>query len=77
VGTVPPEVLTIISIWGSGPDDVWVAGLGRLAHWDGAAWRPTGPDSGNEIQALWGTGREVLAVGLHGAILHRRPEAPR
>jgi len=37
-------------VWGSSSDDVWAAGYGSIAHWDGTAWEEV-VEGGNH----WGT----------------------
>jgi hypothetical protein len=27
-------------VWGSGPNDIWVAGAGGIRHFNGTAWAP-------------------------------------
>ena len=61
-----PEGTPLLNwVHGTGPDDVWVAGVaGTLLHWDGAAWT----DHGIEVEeAIWGvyavSPTEVYAVG--------------
>lgn len=58
------------AIWGSGPNDLWIAGDGQALHYDGRAWTMTG--LGNvTVRAIWGSGpADVWAVGDGGAILH-------
>jgi len=58
------------AIWGSGPNDVWIAGGGQALHYDGRAWTMT--SLGNvTVRAIWGSAPgDVWAVGDGGAILH-------
>ena len=65
----------VSTIWGSSPDDVWLAGsLGRLRHWDGAKWRAAevsldGLPVQKAIHAIWGSGPDdVWAVGQDVAL---------
>jgi hypothetical protein len=66
-------------VWGSGADDVFVAGGwwnvaqqrtdGWVWHWDGAAWDSTAV--GGEISAIWGSSHnDVYTVGGAGRIHH-------
>ncbi len=83
-GTVPPPpgpsswklVMNVpenpTCVWGSGPDDVWIAGLRTIRHFDGTTWSThatTGP-----LNGIWGSGpNDVWAVGGEngsGTILH-------
>jgi len=68
----------LYSVWGTGFNDVWVAGAGGyVAHWNGATFEATG-NSGvhlgtNDLRAVWGRGganKDVLAVGAKGAVYH-------
>lgn len=65
--------------WGSGPNDVHVAGRrwnsttktddGWIWHWDGVAWDSVG-FAGVWLQGIWGSSADdVYAVGVDGAIL--------
>jgi len=54
---------SVRGIWGSGPDDVWVApAMGPLQHWTGAAW--TSPPELTTGQALFG----VAGSGRNGRV---------
>jgi hypothetical protein len=64
------------AVWGSGPNDVWIAGLtetgerGATLHWNGIRWTsidPTAP----AIWGLWGSGpNDVWTTGVRGSV-HR------
>ncbi|MCC7537955.1 MAG: hypothetical protein IT379_17145 [Deltaproteobacteria bacterium] len=43
------------SVWGSGPDDVYVLGTFDLVHYDGSAWTEVSLDSGAGDGQVWGT----------------------
>jgi hypothetical protein len=65
----------IMSVWGSGPDDVWAAGgqvdRGLVLHDDGSGW--TAVDTGADSLLWWAYGfsaTDVYAVGERGLILH-------
>ncbi len=65
----------VVSVWGSGPDDVWAAGgtteRGVVLHGDGEAW--TELDTGATSFLWWVYGfaaDDVYAVGERGLILH-------
>lgn len=62
-------------LWGFGPGDVWAVGFDALAHWNGAAWLDTSPDSSSNFiiaaQSVWGAAPDdVWAVGALGTIDH-------
>ena len=69
------------TLWGTGPNDLWVAGRrGRLRHWDGAKWRVALVSLDDDmpeqraIHAIWGTSSDDLwAVGADIA-LHKTPK---
>jgi hypothetical protein len=53
------------SVFGSGPDNVWIAGQRSIAHWNGAAWQTS--SVGSDVTTIWGaSGADAWAVG--GAI---------
>jgi hypothetical protein len=74
----------LVSIWGSGPTDIWVGGTGGLYHGHGAssasvAFTPVSalPGEPTPITSVWGIGPDdVWAVGpsttpdYHGRVLH-------
>jgi hypothetical protein len=60
---------------GFGVDDVWAVSLDTLAHWNGAAWLDTAPDSSSNFitaaRSVWGAAPDdVWAVGELGTIDH-------
>ncbi len=63
-----PDGLSIRSLWGAAPDDVWGAGPVGLVHWDGSSWTVAeGPAI--EVAAIWGSAADDLwAVGRDGGI---------
>jgi hypothetical protein len=71
LGALPKQV-TFSAVWGSAPNDVWLAGeAGTLLHFNGAAWSlvPSGTESA--LRALSGTSaKDVWAAGLDGTLLH-------
>ena len=57
-------------VWGSGPNDVWIAG-DTMLHWDGSALAPANSGTTQPLQGVWGSGpNDVWSVGDHGTILH-------
>jgi hypothetical protein len=60
----------VLSIWGSGPSDVWAVGAGTQ-HWDGAKWTRVDAGSGsNELRALSGSAsNNVWAAGDGGTVV--------
>ena len=58
-------------VWGSVPDDVWVAGVSAaVLHWSGAAWASTDGQAANVIGGSGAGDRWVVGDG--GAIQPRR-----
>ncbi|MEZ4233033.1 MAG: hypothetical protein R3B89_27885 [Polyangiaceae bacterium] len=56
------------TLWGSGPDDVWLAGAEGLAHYDGERWaRVAGADGA--VAEVFGREGEVWAAGASGVWL--------
>jgi hypothetical protein len=71
--TEPGGVL--VSVWGSGPHDVWAAGgqanRGLVLHGDGESWTPVATGATSLLWWIYGFGpADVYAVGEHGLILH-------
>jgi hypothetical protein len=70
---------TMTSIWGAGPNDIWVVGkTGAVRHWDGASWSVSklaigGIPMWNDLFAVHGGTTGVWAVG-NGIALHRSSE---
>ncbi|MBX3208405.1 MAG: hypothetical protein KF764_25390 [Labilithrix sp.] len=65
------------AVWGSGPNDVWLAGdNGRIFHTDGywgnmAEWRPQNSNTRARLTRLWGTAPDdAWAIGEIGTIRH-------
>lgn len=60
------------AVWGSGPSDVFVAGVDTILHFDGKAWaaQPL-PRNGADVIAIRGTGpSDVYALGARGVLSH-------
>ena len=72
----PPAEGWFDAVWGSGPNDVFVAGsAGGVLHWDGRLWSPMLSGTNQEILSLWGDAPDdVFAVGANdptqGALVH-------
>lgn len=68
------------SVWGSGPNDVYVVGgsgdvppLAEMYHYDGAVWRTIDVSGTGGFGLVWVYGfgpSDVYAVGLGGTVLH-------
>ena len=82
-GTAATGPYSFVTVWGSGPNDVWASGMNnsggnaQMAHFDGTTWttQDTGVVLG--VTAIWGSGpTDVFAVGEDptyttvGAIIH-------
>ncbi len=63
------------SIWGSGPDDIYVGGEETLLHFDGQEWATVPGFKMQRVTALWGSGpSDVWAVTDRG-MFHFNGEA--
>ncbi len=63
------DSITLRSIWGSGPGNVFAAGESAILHWDGNAWEPMDVPVANYYD-IWGfSGDNVFAVGNDGIII--------
>ncbi len=61
---------TLDSVWGTGPDDVWVAGrAGTVLHFDGAAWTRVVTPSTAALNAVWGDATDRFYVAGSGGVL--------
>lgn len=65
----------LVSVWGSGPTDVWAAGgradLGLVLHNDGSGWSPVDTGAKSFLWWIYGlSATDVYAVGDQGLILH-------
>jgi hypothetical protein len=67
-----PKGIGLVSVWGSGPNDVWAVGaLGNVIHWDGKAWASAPVPSHWSLRAVWGTGpNDVWTVSAPNQIFH-------
>jgi hypothetical protein len=70
-----PTIANLMSVWGSGPRDVFAFDdQGEVLHYDGTGWTLTMPpflSYSNVIHDLWGTGpNDVFGVGDGGEIDH-------
>jgi hypothetical protein len=66
---IPAPLSDIRDVWGTTPDDVWLAGSGT-AHWDGRTWREV--ERGGNDTVLGGDGRgELWSVGFAGSMRRR------
>ena len=66
------QFVMVDALWGSGPSDIWLSGVGDLYHHDGTAWsRYAGSDAPPSINAFWGFGpSDVWAAGSFDALSH-------
>jgi hypothetical protein len=71
---LPFDGESLRSIWGTGPDQVWVAAYdGPVYAWDGKAkkWTATASPPTEKLLGLWGAGStDIWAVGLNGGAFH-------
>ncbi|WP_257450390.1 hypothetical protein [Archangium lipolyticum] len=71
--TVLEDVSRFENVWGSSAKDVWASSLGKLLHWDGAAWREhsTGTWSSSVPGRMWGpAANDVWGVNFAGEVAH-------
>jgi hypothetical protein len=65
-------------VWGTGPDDVFVAGsTGTLLHYDGVSWLPIrwAPDdreTDRGVFSVWGTAEALFVGGYPDVHLYTR-----
>lgn len=66
-----PNSVALMSVWGSGPNDVWAVGsAGAVIHWDGAKWTSLPTNRKETLRAVWGTGpTEIIAAASTAVIL--------
>jgi hypothetical protein len=69
----PEPEIWFYSVWGSGPNDVYVAGQpGLILHYDGSSWTVEDSHTQQPLIAVWGaSANEVYACGHRGTILRR------
>lgn len=69
---VPVPSYEIMSLWGSGPRDVFAVGWkGEIFHWDGSRWRAQASNTNDHLLTVWGRGPDdVWAAGERGTVLH-------
>jgi len=67
----PDEVNWVLSIWGSGDDDVFMVGNpGFVLHYNGADWTLT-ELTDETLTSVWGTAaNDVYVCGHHGVLFH-------
>jgi hypothetical protein len=60
------------ALWGSGPSDIWLSGIGDLYHYNGTTWsRYDGNDEPPTVNGLWGFGpNDIWAAGDFDALSH-------
>jgi hypothetical protein len=80
--TTPPKANSaLVSVWGSGPDDVWAVGpvlagspatvSATMLHWDGSIWSSAASGTTHPLWGVWGSGADdVWAVGDFGTVDH-------
>ena len=68
----PDETNWILSIWGTGPNDVYMVGNpGFVLHWDGTEWTRT--DLTDEtLTTIWGDGEGQIYICGHAGLIYRR-----
>jgi len=67
---VPTTGLELLDVWVAAPNDVHVAGMNGLYHWDGAVW-DTAYAAADDFWDVWGTAaNDVWAVTQSGNTYH-------
>jgi hypothetical protein len=68
----PRRNLYLWGVWGSGPNDVFVAGdSGTVLHWNGEAWSRMATGTRAGLRRVWGSsGSDVYVSGEGGTLLH-------
>jgi len=66
-----PTTTPLLSIWGTGPDNIFAAGAGgNILHYNGTSWSKMTTPPTETLLDVWGfTGGPVFAVGSNGTIL--------
>lgn len=73
---MPSPLTQILQFWARADDDVWAAGKGGLAHWDGRGWRRVAGVPG-DVKAIVGTPRGDLWIGAPAGLWRgTRGESP-
>ena len=58
---LPSTPVSLNGIWGSGPDDVWVAGNPHITiHWNGKRFVRTTVDTRKALFGIWGSGKSDI-----------------
>ncbi len=71
VASSPAEGADLYDVAGTGPADVWVAGDGRVLHFDGNTWTSEPMQSGG-YSALVVTATDVWVMEHNGSIHHKQ-----
>jgi hypothetical protein len=69
--------ISVLSIWGSGPNDVYIVGsVGMGEHFDGARWTSLETGTGAHLTGVWGSGpNDVYIATNSNALLHSGVDA--
>jgi hypothetical protein len=61
-------VSSVAGIWGNAADDVWVAGGGSVAHWNGLTWSATHDDALGRfhVRDVWTDGADGVWIAGNG-----------
>ena len=70
---------TLTSLWGTAPNDVWVASLTEVFRWDGTAWTAQVTDSGVMLGGISGSGGaggpDAWFAATSGRVFHHKGTA--
>jgi hypothetical protein len=73
---VTSRVLTnIAGAWANSSTDVWAVAGNQVLHFDGTSWSVQTTLGANTLNAIWGTGGELWAVGAGGLSYHYKSGA--
>ena len=58
---------TLVSIWGSGPEDIFVGGSGgTILHYNGAGWSIMTSGTSSTVTGIWGVGPSAVYAATEG-----------
>jgi len=69
---LPSTRVSLNGVWGSGPEDVWIAGSPHITiHWDGKRFVRTTVDTRKALSGIWGSGKgDVWAFSTSQTMWH-------
>lgn len=62
---------TLLSVWGTGPDNWYAAATEFLGYYDGTMWWATYPRPYGTYRSIWGSGPDDIYIGgFHDEVIH-------